>query len=186
VRASPPRALETLHDLTRLLRAVLKRSHGGLATLGEELELVECYLAIERARFEERLLRKLPLPPLPPLLLQPLVENAVKHGIAPCAAGRRPSTGRVCRGQRSGHGVCRPGRAEEWRAWPSQRRAPAGGLLRRAGDARPRKRLRARHARDRARAHGGGGPGMSAPLRVVIADDERPARAVLREQLLKL
>ena len=95
MRAAPDRALGTLYRLTELLRAVLRRPSGELVTLGEELDIIESYLAIERERFEERLtveidvgesLRTLTLPPL---LLQPLVENAVKHGIAPLKRGGR-------------------------------------------------------------------------------------------------
>ena len=64
------------------------RSEGEFTTLGRELEVVEAYLDIERARFEERLRVTIDVPAglrnvrLPPLVLQPLVENAVKHGIA--------------------------------------------------------------------------------------------------------
>jgi signal transduction histidine kinase len=90
LRAAPERALETLLQLTTLLRAVLKRTKGGdLTTLGQEIDLVKAYLAIERARFEERLRVRIELPTalrsaaVPPLLLQPLVENAIKHGIGP-------------------------------------------------------------------------------------------------------
>jgi two-component system, LytTR family, sensor kinase len=90
---APPRALDTLYKLTGLLRAVLKRSDGGFVTLGEEIEIVRTYLAIEGARFEERLAVRIEVPeslttlPVPPLVLQPLAENAVKHGIAPLRAG---------------------------------------------------------------------------------------------------
>ena len=51
IQTAPPRALDTLMRLTSLLRAVL-RSEGELTTLGRELEIVEAYLDIERARFE--------------------------------------------------------------------------------------------------------------------------------------
>jgi two-component system LytT family sensor kinase len=91
--AAPDRALETLYRLTDLLRAVLRRSDGPFVTLGEEIEIVEAYLAIESARFEERLRVTFDVPedltplPVPPLILQPLVENAVKHGIAPKTDG---------------------------------------------------------------------------------------------------
>jgi len=87
IQTAPPRALETLMRLTALLRAVL-RSEGEFTTLGRELEMVEAYLDIERARFEQRLTVTIDVPVslrvirIPPLLLQPLVENAVKHGIA--------------------------------------------------------------------------------------------------------
>jgi two-component system, LytTR family, sensor kinase len=87
IQTAPPRALQTLLRLTTLLRAVL-RSEGEFTTLGHELEVVESYLDIERARFEQRLRVTIDVPArlrhirLPPLVLQPLVENAVKHGIA--------------------------------------------------------------------------------------------------------
>ena len=87
IQTAPPRALETLLRLTALLRGVL-RSEGEFSTLGRELEVVESYLDIERARFEQRLRVTIDVPlrlrkvRLPSLLLQPLVENAVKHGIA--------------------------------------------------------------------------------------------------------
>jgi signal transduction histidine kinase len=90
---SPERALDTLLKLTTLLRAVLRRSTGEFVTLGEEMDIVESYLAIERARFEDRLIVRMDVDRalrglrVPPLLLQPLVENAVKHGIAQLTQG---------------------------------------------------------------------------------------------------
>ena len=70
-----------------LLRASLK-DPGRQITLREELDLVETYLEIERARFEDRLKIEIDADPsldnvrVPALLLQPLVENAVRHGIS--------------------------------------------------------------------------------------------------------
>lgn len=93
IQTAPARAMDTLMGFTGLLRRILKRSTGELVTLGEELELIEMYLAIERARFEERLRVRIDVPfelrvlPIPPLLLQPLVENAVKHGVSPARGG---------------------------------------------------------------------------------------------------
>jgi len=81
-----------LMRLTSLLRGVL-RSDGEFTTLGRELALIESYLDIERARFEQRLIVHIDVPPavrdlqVPPLLLQPIVENAVKHGLAPKVDG---------------------------------------------------------------------------------------------------
>jgi hypothetical protein len=92
IQSAPTRALETLMRLTALLRSVL-RSEGEFTTLGRELELIEAYLDIEHARFEQRLRVRIDVPQalrtirLPPLLLQPIVENAVKHGIAPLRHG---------------------------------------------------------------------------------------------------
>ena len=92
IQTTPSRALETLMRLTSLLRGVL-RSEREPTTLGRELDIIEAYLDIERARFEHRLRVRIDVPPalrdmrVPPLLLQPLVENAVKHGIAPLRDG---------------------------------------------------------------------------------------------------
>jgi hypothetical protein len=92
IETAPPRALHTLMQLTALLRGVLK-SEGEFTTLGRELELVEHYLKIEHERFEERLRVRIDVPqalrnrPIPALVLQPLVENAIKHGVAPSRNG---------------------------------------------------------------------------------------------------
>jgi two-component system, LytTR family, sensor kinase len=92
IQAAPERALQTLLRLTALLRGVL-RSEGEFTTLGAEMDLVSAYLGIEQARFEERLRVVLDVPDrlrefrLPSLVLQPLVENAVKHGIGQKQAG---------------------------------------------------------------------------------------------------
>jgi signal transduction histidine kinase len=93
VRTSPPRAIETLYQLTALLRAVLRRATGEFVTLKDELQIVDAYLAIEQARFEDRLQIERSIPPelqelsIPPLVLQPIVENAIKHGIATRKSG---------------------------------------------------------------------------------------------------
>jgi two-component system LytT family sensor kinase len=92
IETAPPRALNTLMQLTALLRGVLK-SEGEFTTLGRELELVEHYLRIEHERFEERLRVRIDVPQslravrIPTLVLQPLVENAIKHGVAPSKSG---------------------------------------------------------------------------------------------------
>jgi hypothetical protein len=92
VEAAPARAVTTLFQLTALLRGVL-RSDGEFTTLGREIDLVEHYLMIERERFEERLSIRIDVPAnlrdcrIPTLVLQPLVENAIKHGISRSRAG---------------------------------------------------------------------------------------------------
>jgi two-component system, LytTR family, sensor kinase len=91
---APRRALETLLRLTELLRRVLA-SDFDVTTLGAEIEFVEAYLDIERARFEDRLSVDIRVPPalrtlnVPPFAVQTLVENAIKHGIGPMRAGGR-------------------------------------------------------------------------------------------------
>ncbi|MFN0108584.1 MAG: histidine kinase [Blastocatellia bacterium] len=93
IQTSPDRALETLMRLTTLLRGVLRRSDGEFVTLEQEVELIESYLDIERARFEDRLSVTIDVPQsllhrrIPALLIQPLVENAIKHGISPRREG---------------------------------------------------------------------------------------------------
>jgi two-component system LytT family sensor kinase len=96
VQTAPDRALETLMKLTSLLRAVL-RTEGEFVTLEQELELIVSYLDIERARFEERLRTTIDVPEellslrVPSLIVQPLVENAIKHGISPARFGGQVS-----------------------------------------------------------------------------------------------
>jgi two-component system LytT family sensor kinase len=92
IQTAPERALETLLKLTDLLRGALRET-GEFVTLDEELKIIAAYLDIEQARFEERLRARVAVPEelrrvrVPSLLLQPLVENAVKHGIAPAKNG---------------------------------------------------------------------------------------------------
>jgi hypothetical protein len=92
IQSAPTRALDTLMRLTTLLRGVLK-SEGEFTTLGHEQELIESYLEIERERFEERLETRIDIPmtlrrvSIPALVVQPLVENAIKHGIAGTRCG---------------------------------------------------------------------------------------------------
>ncbi len=87
INTAPETAFETLMKLTKLLRKVLK-SGGEFCTLGEEIDLIENYLDIEKARFEERLQIEINVPEdlknlrVPSLILQPLVENAIKHGVS--------------------------------------------------------------------------------------------------------
>ncbi len=88
IHSRPALAEETVHDLSDLFRASLSDARN-LSTLGEELELARGYLRIEAQRLGERLqvtwdLDELPLEArMPALMLQPLLENAVYHGIEP-------------------------------------------------------------------------------------------------------
>jgi two-component system sensor histidine kinase AlgZ len=93
VRMDPEAAERTVEDLSELFRAALGQDDTHSGTLGEELQLVDRYLAIEQLRLGERLrvrreLGDLPMDaPMPILLLQPLVENAVRHGVQPLREG---------------------------------------------------------------------------------------------------
>ena len=92
VRNDPAQAESLLEDLSDLFRHALMEQ-GEAVTLGEEIALARRYLHIEQVRFGARLQVQWQLDPradgarLPPLLLQPLVENAVKHGVEPSAQG---------------------------------------------------------------------------------------------------
>ncbi|MDP2367703.1 sensor histidine kinase [Rhodoferax sp.] len=92
VRAEPAKAETLLEDLSDLFRHALV-DHGESVTLAEEITLARRYLDIEAVRFGERLRVEWSLDSsaekarLPPMLLQPLVENAVKHGVEPCPSG---------------------------------------------------------------------------------------------------
>jgi two-component system sensor histidine kinase AlgZ len=93
VRSDPVTAERAVEDLSELFRAALGAGHGE-STLGEEIHLAERYLAIEALRLGTRLRVRWQVAAdapldlrLPRLVLQPLLENAVVHGIAPLAAG---------------------------------------------------------------------------------------------------
>ncbi|MEV4253461.1 histidine kinase [Spirillospora sp. NPDC049652] len=89
VHDDPLRAEEMVVRLSTLLRRSLEHDGSLEVTLREDLEVLAAYVDIEQARFEDRLAVEWRLHPgalnalVPPLLLQPLVENAVRHGISP-------------------------------------------------------------------------------------------------------
>ena len=94
--SNPQMARRLMAQLGDLLRASLRHTAQPLVTLGEELTFLDDFLAIESARFEGRLQVSVDadddlLPRMvPAFLLQPLVENAIRHGV-----GTRLSGGRV-------------------------------------------------------------------------------------------
>jgi two-component system, LytTR family, sensor kinase len=91
----PPKANSMIARLGDFLRLTLEHSNRQLVTLQEETEFVRCYLEIEQVRFGDRLTVNLAVDPatgsaqVPHLILQPLVENAIQHAIAPRAAPGR-------------------------------------------------------------------------------------------------
>jgi signal transduction histidine kinase len=88
ISEEPARARDLVTELSELMRYALQSARRERVKLAEELAVVESYLSVESARFEERLAWRIDADDairevrLPPMLLQPLVENAVKHGIA--------------------------------------------------------------------------------------------------------
>lgn len=92
-RHDPPRADEMLGHLIEFLRRSLPRTQDALSTLGDELERSRAYLEILKLRMGPRLQLQIDVPdelralPLPPMMLQTLVENAIKHGLEPKPGG---------------------------------------------------------------------------------------------------
>ena len=96
IRIDPPKAEHTVERLATIFNYALGSSERSWMTLGEELNFIETYLQIEKTRFEEKLTFEIDCPRylsgclIPPMILQPLVENAIKHGI-----GKKLEGGRV-------------------------------------------------------------------------------------------
>jgi two-component system LytT family sensor kinase len=82
------KAKQAVSLISNILRAVLTSDKKDLVTIKEELELVKDYLAVEKIRFEDRLLVEYAIDEqvlnekIPPFIIQTLVENAIKHGIS--------------------------------------------------------------------------------------------------------
>jgi LytS/YehU family sensor histidine kinase len=95
IPSDPVRAEAVVLRLAELYRGVLAATHRTTHALADELRICEAYLEIEKARFGERLCTRVELPTdlaledleVPVLVLQPLVENAVTHGVAERSAG---------------------------------------------------------------------------------------------------
>ena len=93
IREDPARAEAMTLQLSALFRYTLQAPRAGLVTLGEELVIVQGYLAIEQERLGARLTSEVSVDAalhglqIPALTIQPLVENAIKHGIATGVAG---------------------------------------------------------------------------------------------------
>jgi len=93
IDTEPAKGKSMLMDLIRYLRTSLSRTLPDTTTLGQEMETITAYLNIQKIRLGDRLAFTLEVPetlaqhPFPPMLLQPLVENAVKHGLEPRIEG---------------------------------------------------------------------------------------------------
>ncbi len=89
----PGQAKRAITQLSAILRNAMTSVKRHVVPLGEELDIVKAYLALEAMRYEERLRTRIDVPPglerepVPPMLLQTLVENAVRHGIARLPGG---------------------------------------------------------------------------------------------------
>ena len=89
----PARARHMLESFVRFLRSSLAATRTESTTLGAEAELIAAYLEVLQVRMGERLRYSVQVPPelasfaLPPMLLQPVVENAIRHGLEPKVEG---------------------------------------------------------------------------------------------------
>jgi len=89
IHKDPDAADKMIARLGDFLRLTLENSGMQEVSLGQELEFLKCYLEIERIRFRDRLTVQMDIEPrtldarVPNLILQPIVENAIRHGIAP-------------------------------------------------------------------------------------------------------
>jgi sensor histidine kinase YesM len=99
--SDPGRGKTMLMDLTRYLRSSLNTMRKEATSLGREVEMLKAYLDLHKVRMGDRLRYSIAVPEalmghsLPPMLLQPIVENAVKHGIEPKISGGEINIGAV-------------------------------------------------------------------------------------------
>jgi sensor histidine kinase YesM len=93
IDTDPSKGKSMLADLIHYLRTALLRTLPDSITLDQEMDMVKSYLNIQKIRMDERLFFQIELPdalrqhPFPPMLLQPLVENALIHGLEPKMEG---------------------------------------------------------------------------------------------------
>jgi hypothetical protein len=199
----PARARLAVTQLANLLRYSLQSGQLETVPFEDELRIVNDYLALEQVRHEERLRLRLDVAPetlqlpVPPMLLQTLVENAVKYGISTAHRRRRDRHHRALRRRRLRLQVTNPGELpRRRRAGPGPRRlnGSTGVGLRNAaerlrllfGESRrapaPRRVPRDRRGRGANPAHHGQGRPCR-PMKALLIDDERLARNELRRML---
>lgn len=93
VDENPARARTAITELSKILRSSLQSQNAETATLEEEIDIVKNFLALEKLRYEERLTVQYHIDSaslkeqIPPMMVQTLVENAIKHGIAKTMEG---------------------------------------------------------------------------------------------------
>lgn len=93
VDSDPERAKRMLESFNRFLRASLAATRTDTTTLGADAELIAAYLDVLQVRMGRRLEYRIDVPPelaafaLPPMLVQPVVENAIRHGLEPKVEG---------------------------------------------------------------------------------------------------
>ncbi len=168
IEADPPRARQMLEHFGDYLRASLGELRSESSTLGAELDMAEAYLRLMRLRMGERLrfaieaddaLRRLPMAPL---LLQPLVENAITHGLEPQVDGGQVTV----RAHRQGEVLTLEVHDDGAGMAPERPSRPGHGLALR----NLRERLAARHGREASLALAAGSPGTRAVIQLPIEE----------------
>jgi signal transduction histidine kinase len=144
IALDPPRAQDMLDRLIAFLRSTLQASRAGTHTLADEFARLDDYLALMAVRMGARLQCTLTLPPalaqltMPALLLQPLVENAIHHGLEPRVDGGCIEVAAARDGQRLRLSV-----RDSGIGWPAGQARPEGFGLRQV-----RERLATRYGSD--------------------------------------
>jgi LytS/YehU family sensor histidine kinase len=93
VDENPSKSKQAINQLSNILRSSLASDKKGLTKFDDELKIVKDYLGLESIRFEERLKTEFDIHPdsrnflVPPLMIQTLVENGIKHGISKLTRG---------------------------------------------------------------------------------------------------
>jgi sensor histidine kinase YesM len=113
IHSDPQKAEDTVGKLASLLRFSLTANHSGTVALRQEVKIVRDYLEIEKTRFGSRLRYAITIPEeiaeaqLPPLALQTVVENAIRHVVAPRSEGAQIRiSGRRLEGVQAGERIC--------------------------------------------------------------------------------
>ena len=172
ISAEPQKAEEMTERLADVFRYSLDRSDRTMVPVSEEFDFLRTYLEIEETRFGERLTVQVSLDPsianelVPPLILQPLVENAIKHGLWP-----KPTGGTLYIGALDDGGTVRLIVRDDGVGWPGHSRGSNGHSQNGIGFKNVVDRLQILYG-DRARLAVSGLPGQGTHITITIPKDE--------------
>lgn len=116
---NPKKARESINNLSKLLRSSLLTERKKTIPLSEEIETIVEYLELEKIRYEERLTYSIEIQDackniqVPPMLIQTLVENGIKHGISQTIAGGTIQIKGICKENHAEISVQNPGKLNE-------------------------------------------------------------------------
>ena len=172
ISLEPQKAEEMTERLADVFRYLLARSDRTLIPIIEEFDFLRTYLEIEETRFGERLTVQISLDPsiahelVPPLILQPLVENAIKHGLWP-----KPSGGTLYIGALDDGRSVRLLVRDDGVGWPEHSRGTQRGSQSGIGFKNVVDRLQILYG-ERARLAVSGRPGQGTQITITIPKDE--------------